>query len=324
MDTARLSEWVERSFGADAATQAKILSSVLIVLGLWLLRTVLLFAAGRRTEDARLRYLWRKTTFYLAFVLGLLLVGRLWIAGIQSTATFLGLLSAGLAVAFKDILADLAGWLYIVGQKPFKVGDRIEIGEFAGDVIDSGPFMFTLLEIGNWVHAEQSTGRMAQVPNSLVFTKPLVNYTKGFKFIWNEIPVLVTFESDWRRAKGTLCGIAERHGASTVAQAEREMKSASRQFMLVYGKLTPVVYTSVEGSGVLLTLRYLCSPYNRRDSAQAIWEDILEEFARSEDIDFAYPTRRVYRLRSEGKTVREPGAGPSDPGAADREDGGVA
>jgi hypothetical protein len=85
--------------------------------------------------------------------------------------------------------------------------------------------------------------------------------------------------------------------------------------MISYSKLTPTVYTSVQESGVLLTLRYLCSPYTRRDSAQAIWEDVLEEFAAAPDVDFAYPTRRVFRLPGEGRTARGAGAAPGSDAA---------
>jgi hypothetical protein len=63
--------------------------------------------------------------------------------------------------------------------------------------------------------------------------------------------------------------------------------------------LTPVVYTSVEDAGVLLTIRYLCRPRQRRGSAEALWERILEAFAESLSIDFAYPTQRLLVDRSE-------------------------
>jgi len=317
-------KWLDEVAGISAPTQNKLLGSLAVLFIVWLVRLLLLLVVGHKTEDTRIHYLWRKTSLYLALVVAALLIGRIWFQGMEDTATFLGLLSAGLAVAFKDVLVDLAGWLYIVGQKPFRVGDRVEIGDYAGDVIDSGPLMFTVLEIGKWVDADQSTGRMCQVPNCLVFTKPLVNYTKGFGFIWNEIPVLVTFESDWKRAKEVLRGIADRHGSSTVEQAGREMRNASRQFLLVYGTLTPTVYTSVQECGVLLTLRYLCAVQNRRDSAQAIWEDILAAVSETDDFDFAYPTRRVYRLKSEGKTVREPEDHASEPVAREKEDDGAA
>jgi len=77
--------------------------------------------------------------------------------------------------------------------------------------------------------------------------------------------------------------------------------------MIFYSKLTPIVYTSVEESGVLLTIRYLCEPSRRRDSKQAIWEDVLKEFAKNKDIDFAYPTHRIEHLsQAAEKKVKEP------------------
>jgi len=76
--------------------------------------------------------------------------------------------------------------------------------------------------------------------------------------------------------------------------------------MIFYSKLTPVVYTSVADSGVVLTIRYLTAPRLRRSSSEAIWEAILREFARCDDIDFAYPTQRFYQNPIEGKPGRQP------------------
>jgi len=229
--------------------------------------------------------------------LGILLVGRIWFEGFQSIATFLGLVSAGIAIALKDLLVNLAGWGFILWRRPLEVGDRIQIGEHRGDVIDIRIFQFTLLEIGNWVHADQSTGRVIHVPNGKVLTDYTANYSKGFQYIWNELPVLVTFESNWKKAKALLAEIAARHAAHLTEEAERQIREVSRRFMIFYSTLKPTVYTSVEDSGVLLTVRYLCEARHRRGSAEAIWEDILDEFGRRDDIDFAYPTQTVFLER---------------------------
>jgi len=175
-----------------------------------------------------------------------------------------------------------------------QVGDRIEIAQHAGDVIDVRIFQFTLLEIGNWVDADQSTGRMIHVPNGRVLSDVVANYNRGFQYIWNEVAVLVTFESNWREAKAILERIATQHAASVTGEAARQIEEASRQFMIVYNKLTPTVYTSVRDSGVLLTVRYLCDPRQRRTTTEAIWEDILTGFAQRPDIDFAYPTQTLH------------------------------
>ena len=73
--------------------------------------------------------------------------------------------------------------------------------------------------------------------------------------------------------------------------------------MIFYKTFTPTVYTSVRDSGVLLTIRYLCHPRQRRGSTQAIWEDVLDQFAAAPGIDFAYPTRRFFDQAVEGKSA---------------------
>jgi small-conductance mechanosensitive channel len=112
----------------------------------------------------------------------------------------------------------------------------------------------------------------------------------------------VTFESDWRKAKSILMDIANKHAEHLSHSAQRKIVEASKKLMIFYRTLTPTVYTSVQDCGVLLTLRYLCKPRERRGTEQAIWEDILESFAQQRDIDFAYPTQRFYDHRLEGKT----------------------
>lgn len=284
----------------DVSTVWKLFSTILVLLVLYIARSVVIRIVARRTEDVRIRYSWRKGATYGAFVCAILLLGRFWFSGFDSFTTYLGLLSAGVAIALKDPLANLAGWLFILWRRPFTVGDRIEIAGSRGDVIDVRIFQFALMEIGNWVDADQSTGRVIRIPNSKVFTETLANYSNGFAYIWNEIPVLLTFESDWQSAKVILQSIATAHTEHLSKAATRQVRQASEQFMIFYNKLTPIVYTSVRDSGVLLTIRYLCEPRQRRGSEEQIWEDILTQFSHHDDMDFAYPTQRYYSLAGEG------------------------
>ena len=286
----------------DPETTSKLLATLAVMLGLIILRFIALRIVYRRTEDVRTRYNWRKSITYITVALGFLILGRVWFAGFQYVATYLGLVSAGLAIALKDPLVNLAAWVFIVWRRPFTVGDRIEVGSYRGDVIDLRIFQFTLMEIGNWVDADQSTGRIIRIPNGKVFTEMLANYSKGFQYIWNEIPVLVTFESNWKTAKDILIGIGTRHAEHLTERVARRVKEASARMMVFYTTLTPTVYTSVKDCGVLLTIRYLCKPRDRRGTEQAIWEDILTEFAECDDIDFAYPTVRRYNNQLEGKS----------------------
>ncbi len=296
-----ISQWVQNTIGLSDQAVDRIAASLAAILILWVVRRVMLAVVWRRVDDIRSRYRWQKTSSYVLVPIGVLIIGRIWFEGFQSIATYLGLVSAGIAIALKDLLVNLAGWGFILWRRPFEVGDRIQLGDHAGDVIDIRIFQFTLLEIGNWVDADQSTGRIIHVPNGKVLTDVLANFTKGFQYIWNELPVLVTFESDWRKAKEILHRIGETHAAHLTKAAEEQIKEVSRRFMIFYSKLTPTVYTSVADCGVLLTVRYLCEPRRRRATSEAVWEDVLSEFAKHDDIDFAYPTYRYFDNRLEGK-----------------------
>jgi len=234
-------------------------------------------------------------------VLALIVLSRIWFGIFESVGTFIGLLSAGLAIAFKDLLVNIGGWLFITTRKPFKIGDRVQIGDVTGDVIDIRLFQSSVIEVGNWVDADQSTGRIIHIPNGLVFTVWQANYTEGFEYIWDEIPVLLTFESDWKKAKKILTNVVNDKTISLTKEAQRQIKDASKKFMIFYHTLTPIVYTSVKDSGVLLTIRYICQVKKRRGTEEVVWEAILEEFAKHKDIDFAYPTTRYYDNKIEGK-----------------------
>jgi len=300
-----LSEWLQKTLGMSSGIQIKVLISLLVVLGLWLIPRLILRIVLWRVEDIRTRYRWNKASGIFSIIAVCVAVAFIWLEEFQSIMTFLGLVSAGVTIALKDPIVNVAGWVYILLRRPIEVGDRIQIGEHAGDVIDLRISQFTLMEIGNWVDADQSTGRVIHIPNGKVFVEPLANYSKGFQYIWNEIPVLITFESNWEKAKKILQKIANRQAEHLSGPAREEVKKAAQKFMIFYTKLTPIVYTSVRESGVLLTARYLCEPRRRRSSAEAIWEDILKGFAGCGDIDFAYPTRRFFNNISEKKNTAE-------------------
>ena len=293
-------EIIQEEIGLSPTNQRKILISLAIIVVVWVLRYLILKLVWRQTEDPRLRYQWKRTIGFTLSLIGFILVSSVWISAFARFGAFLGLFTAGLAIALKDPLTNIAGWLFINTRKPFSVGDRIQIGENTGDVIDIRLFQFAILEVGNWVEGDQSTGRIIHIPNGIVFLQAQANYSKGFKYIWHEIPVLITFESNWEFSRSTLEKIINKHAEHLTKTVEKEIKEATKKFLITYTHLTPFVYISVKDSGVLLTIRYLCDFRKRRTSEHDIWEDVLKEFAKNKDIEFAYPTTRFFNQHLEG------------------------
>lgn len=283
----------------DQASLVKVLITVSVIILFSVFRSIFLNIAFKKTSDTKKIHIWKQISSYVIALLFIILAFQIWSEGFKQILTFMGLLSAGVAIALKDIIANIAGWIYTLVYKPFEPGDRIEIDSVAGDVIEVQLLFFNILEIGNWVEADQSTGRIITIPNSLLFTKPLANYTRTFEYIWNEIGVLVTFESDWEHAKKILTDIIRKNHENFAPDAGKKIRAASKKMLIIYRQLTPIVYTSVKDSGVLLTIRYLCEPKKRRNSEMLLWEEILKAFKINPQIQFAYNTTRIYRADEE-------------------------
>ena len=279
-------------FFTYSSIQAKIMATILAIILIIVLRRSIINLFVLRIENAKLRYNWQRVTGYTALFFSIIIIGQIWLDGVGSIVTYLGLVSAGIAIALKDPITNITGWVFILWNRPLDVGDRVQVGQHSGDVIDINLFNFTVMEIGNWVDADQNTGRIVHIPNGKIFIEMLANYGKGFEYIFNEIPVLITFESDWEKAKSILEKIILDIGGKSTKAAERKIKKASQKFLIQDQKLDAEVYTKVVESGVLLTLRYLCIPKNRRDSEHDIWEKVLKEFAIYDNISLAYPTIR--------------------------------
>ena len=290
-----ISKFITDNTGLSGDTQTKIIVSVAFILILSLLRFAILRLVWRQTDNIKTRYQWKRTLSFVIPFIGIVLIGGVWLPAFEQFGAFLGLLTAGLAIAFKDPLTNLAGWFFILTRKPFAVGDRVQIGTHTGDIIDIRLFQFTMLEIGNWVDADQSTGRIIHLPNGKVFTEPQANYSSGFEYIWNEVPVNITFESNWNKAQNILTEIINEHAENVDVKAEKEILEASKNYMIYYKHLTPIVYTEVKEYGVRLTIRYLCNPRKRRGSENEIWQAVLSQFNAQNDIQFAYPTTRFYK-----------------------------
>jgi small-conductance mechanosensitive channel len=280
------------SFGLTPAQAQLVVTGVVIVL-LLVVRSVVVAVVHRRIEDAAVWYRTRKALSYAVTLVGVVAVAAIWFEG-TAFLTYIGFLTAALAIALGDVVKNLAGWLYIVLRRPFRLGDRIELAGHRGDVIDIRVFHFTMLEVGGRVR--QITGSMLHMPNGLVFTEPLTNYTEGFRYIWHEIPVLVTFESDWEAAEQlVLEAVTEASAAVSPAQVAEELRQTATSYRFHLTDLAPSVVVTVEDSGVLLTGRLLVAARGgRRAAEQKVWKALLRAFAGRDDIDLAYPTVRTH------------------------------
>jgi small-conductance mechanosensitive channel len=151
-----------------------------------------------------------------------------------TAAVSLGLISLILGFALQSPIASLIGWFYLVIRVPYKVGDRIQVQDFTGDVVEINYFDTTLWEFaGNYMTNDLPSGRLIRFPNILVWQYQVYNYSwKRFPYIWNEIPFYVAFQSDLAFVEQTLRGIAQ-------AELGEEMKDKVQELRQLI-KETPV------------------------------------------------------------------------------------
>jgi small-conductance mechanosensitive channel len=306
----RISGFFLEVLGIQPEFLQKVTDTVLAILFFVAAQRLLSRLVRRRFDDPLRRYTIGRTVNYVLGVVAVLIVSKIWLLNQVNLATYLGIVSAGLAIALQDPISNLAGWLFILLRQPFRVGDRIQIGKQHGDVVELRLLTFSLVEIGNWVDGDQSTGRILHLPNGRVFKEPVANYTQGFEYIWHEVPVMVTFESDWEKAHDILTHILDTHAEKLDEKVSQQMEETAASYNITFRHLTPIVWTKVASSGIILTLRFLCHARRRRSTESAMWVAILRAFAKEPAIDFAYPTQRFYNMPAEGKhaVVVEPHA----------------
>jgi len=273
--------------------------TVILILIVWLLRKLILKFVRKKATKERTIFVWNKYSYYVFFFISIIIIIDLWVKGFSNILTIVGLLAAGIAFALKEPVVNLFGWVYIVWRGPIKTGDRIEIDEHVGDVIEITPFHFDMLEIRSWVDGDLYTGRIVSIPNAKVFNYANSNYSSGYKSIWNEMRFSITFESDWKKAKEILLEIAKKHSNYQDTQATYDAYKTLRSHMIYDVEFEPTVFTKIVASGIELRVRYFCSIYNRTISEAAISEELLETFASESKINFAYQTTRFYTSDSD-------------------------
>ena len=148
-----------------------------------------------------------------------------------TAAVSLGLISLLLGFALQTPISSLIGWCYIIIRVPYKVGDRIQVGDFTGDVVELGYFDTTLWEFaGDYLSNDVPSGRLIRFPNSLVFQTEVYNYSwNHFPYIWNEIPFYVAFESDLPYVEQTIRETAKNELDPGMAQKVKSLKTKIQQ-----------------------------------------------------------------------------------------------
>jgi small-conductance mechanosensitive channel len=234
-------------------------------------------------------------------VIATLVMIVLWARVLPRTSTFLGLIGAGLAVALREPLLSIAGRLAIFAGHMFTVKDRVQINQLSGDIIDIGFFYTRMLEIGNWISGDQATGRIVQFPNAQIFGTPIFNYTQNFSYIWDEVTLPVTYDSNLEQISKILTDVGGEYSREFLQGAEQELEQMRRYFVVPTIELKPVVYVKVTSNWLELTMRYIVDPKKRRPASSFIYGEVFKRIQKRHDITIASETMDLTIQQREDK-----------------------
>jgi small-conductance mechanosensitive channel len=211
--------------------------------------------------------------FVIAILAIIAMTGSLKLLGL--TAGFIGMM---LGWSLQQPVTGLAAWLMIILKKPFQIGDRVIIAGITGDVTSISLTHVVLNQVGGSIGGEERSGRGILIPNAILFQNVIINYTLEQKYMLDEVPVRLTFESDYGRAK------------EIMISAAREVTEA----LIKETGESPFVRTEFLDWGLLVRLRYNTIPVQRQEISTRIIEVLLREFRKEYPrVRFAIPSTQI-------------------------------
>jgi len=298
--------WAFNVYYKDVDLTKLFSSAVAVALSYLFFRIILEQLTAQRIHEPKTRYSFRKTTQILFLVTSFVLVLRIWIINPQALVVAYGLVAAGVAIALQDLFKNFAGGVVIFTTGIYEIGNRIEINGKCGDIIDISILYTTILEIREWVNGDQATGRITSIPNGLVLSSVVNNYTKDHHFLWDEISVPVTYESDWKSAVHIMKDIATRETFESAAEAKESLVGLEEKYYLPERPTEPNVFITLTDNWIMLRLRYVIEVRERRVVHSRLSDLILREIEQTPTITIASSTVSLVHVPAITVTDNQP------------------
>lgn len=249
--------------------------------------------ADRNIKERKARYAFKKSLFFAHVTLLLIILVAIWIKNVQTLLVAYGLIGAGVAISLQDFFGNIVGGIILFTKRPYTIGDRIELNGKTGDVFDIGMLYTSLVEIKEWVKGDQATGRITKIPNGSLVSGVINNYTQDYTFIWDEITLPITYDSDWEKAKEVITETLRRETEDYQENARDHLAAMREKYYIEERDTLPSVFTSLTDNWINFTARYVCPVYERRLVANRISESLLRALKEEKDITIASTTMTV-------------------------------
>ncbi|WP_257158845.1 mechanosensitive ion channel family protein [Corynebacterium cystitidis] len=300
-----------RSFLNEAEHVGIKVALTLAVIGVvWLLRRSTRFIVRKiTTKEAKVVSISRIFTAILAVLAGVAIL-LIWFSPTNAVVIVALLVAIIVFVAMKDLVTNVFAFMYISGQSPFQVGDRIEVGETRGQVYNIGVFSFQVNEVAGWLSTATPTGRIVTIPNSMIFSSTYAVTKSDFPYVWTEIELPINHGDNVEKAKDILLAAGERELDLLIASANEDVGEDTpdeekvtrenleeRAAVFDDSSVTPSVTLDMDGAGIYLTLRFLCQDTAIGAAKTRVWRDVYYRVKDVDDVQFSPNTVEITSSR---------------------------
>ncbi len=234
---------------------------LIVFFGRWIVLSRLRRAEGMSTD---MRRRWSSQVRLIAMLFLLLGLMVIWGAELKTFALSVVAIAAAIVIATKELIMCVSGSLLRASGKSFKIGDRVEIGAFRGDVVDQTLLTTSLLEVGPGANIHQHSGRMVILPNSLLLSTPVVNETFADEFALHAFSVPIAPDESWKAAEAALLEAARVECSGFLVEAQRHMEQTVRRQGLEPLSVEPRVTLRLEDPTRISLLVRIAVPVRRK------------------------------------------------------------
>ncbi|OYT26331.1 MAG: hypothetical protein B6U97_04020 [Candidatus Altiarchaeales archaeon ex4484_96] len=232
---------------------------------------------------------------YALWALSMILALSILIEDLSTFVMSVGLIGFGLTFALQTPISCFVAWMMIIINRPYRINDRISVGSrLEGDVVDITMFYTLMREVK--AGKSEVTGRLITFPNNVILNEEIVNYTLDVEYVWDEVEVSVTYESDRKLAEQVtydcaveVVGEIMKNGAEAMRQISRKRTSAISRGLTRSIADKPQIRVQLADSAFIVAIRYISLARNRRKLRSKIYQKILDRFRETDKIEIAYP-----------------------------------
>ncbi len=281
-------------FESSEVLLQKIVITVIAILLIFLLNKLIRYVLKKTLDDQKTANVIIRTFGYLSILFGIFFIAWIWFDRSRGPAIVFAVLLALIALSLKGLIQNIAAWFYIMSHDLYEIGDRIEVDDIIGDVVDIGIFHTYLSEVkGELLSIESVTGRYVSIPNSFIYDKPFFNYCHDYKYVWTETFLTVPYEADIDNAMRVAGIVAyELYEDMIEKYDDEELKIFKQESKVVDEELKPRIRREFGNHGINICIMFF-TRYNEIAAIRNYYQFALWKALKEKNISVTFPVSYI-------------------------------